>query len=204
MGQTWTADVYAASHAAATDLQNIETNFLTLHSTFSGTTAPGNTEAGLQWMDTSKKVCKLRNDDDSAWWGLMHGDSSQKILVYRNAAMDGWIVDSGSTDRVIALKGGSTYTTGGQEAGSWTLSGITNANENSHTHGTNNPGNHTHSQFAGSGGYGPAGGSDSNATGGGGGHTHTTNSADNHTHAISSDATWRIAAAVVTLQYLDL
>jgi hypothetical protein len=121
MGQTWTADVYAASHAAATDLQNIETNFATLRSSFSGTTAPSNTEVGLHWMDTSKKVLKVRDDDDSGWWGLMHGDSNQKIPVYRNAAMDGWVVDSSSaTDRVLAIKGGSTYTTGGDNAGTWT------------------------------------------------------------------------------------
>jgi hypothetical protein len=194
MSQTWTVDTYAGSHAAATDLQSIEDNFATLRSSFSGTTAPGNTEAGLHWMDTSKKVMKIRNDDDSAWWGLMHGDGSQKMVVYRNAAMDGWVVDSSSaTDRVVALKGGSTYTTGGANAGTWTQPDHTLVLSEipAHSHGIA-----ASAQLYAYGVYGTTGHSPSNegiqstSKGGGGAHNHGT--------------TYRPAAAVFTLQYLNL
>jgi len=120
MSQDWTDDSYASGHVGDTDLTNMEKNFLALKSLFSGAAQPASMAACHPWFDTTKHVLKVRNDGDSAWVGLMHGDASQKIWVYRNAAMDGWAIDSGVTDVVLALKGGSTYTTGAATAGTWT------------------------------------------------------------------------------------
>jgi hypothetical protein len=52
----------------------------------------------------------------------MHGDTSQKMWVYRNTAMAGWVVDSSVSDKVIAIKGGSQAykVSGGTTAGTWT------------------------------------------------------------------------------------
>ena len=124
MAQSWTDDVYASGHVGDTDLQNMENNFTAIKSLFSGGSAPPNAVAGMPWFDTTQKVQKQRNAGNSAWIGLMHGDTSEKRLVYRDAAMDGYARDSGVTDKVLALKGGSTYTTGGATAGSWTLTGF--------------------------------------------------------------------------------
>jgi len=126
MAQTWEDDVYASGHNAATDLQNIENNFAALKSLFSGTTPPGSMAACHPWFDSAQHVLKIRADDDSAWFGLMHGDVDQKIWVYRNSAMTGWAVDATVSDRVLAMKGGSTYTAGGAGAGAWL---------SDHTHG---------------------------------------------------------------------
>jgi hypothetical protein len=117
MAQTFTDNTYDGTHNAATDLENMEDNFAALKSSFSGTASPGSAVTGQLHMDTDNHVLKMY---DTAWRGLMHGDTSQKIWVYRNDAMDGWMVDSSVSDRVLAFKGGTTYTTGGAGAGSWT------------------------------------------------------------------------------------
>jgi len=121
MAQDWTDNSYELGHVGQTDLANMENNFMTLKSIFSGAAAPGTVDACHPWFDTTQHVLKVRNDLDTAWIGIMHGDVNQKIWVYRNTAMSGWAVDSSITDRVISLKGGSyAYNVnGGNTAGSW-------------------------------------------------------------------------------------
>ncbi len=215
MAQTWTDDVFAAGHVGQTDLQNMENNFTALKSMFSGASAPANPVAGMPWFDTTKKVMKQRNAGDSAWIGLMHGDTSQKMWVYRNAAMDGWAIDSSVTDKVLALKGGSTYTTGGASAGSWTLPDHTLAVSEipSHNHtgsSVANEGAHTHpitTYDSSGGGFGESGTGTPTGrnTGAGTNHTHAlTIAAQGGGSAHNHGATFRPAAAVGTLQYLDL
>ena len=132
MSQTWTSDCFAAGHVAQTDLQNMENNFLALHSSFSGAAAPAGAAEGLLWRDTAKKVLKQYNG--ASWFGMFHGDASQKILVYDDTVLEGYLRDSGVTDKVIALKGGATYVTAGVTAGSWTIGGLTSVNEAAHIH----------------------------------------------------------------------
>jgi len=209
MSQYWIDDTFAAGHVAQTDLQNIENNFAALKSSFSGAAAPANTVAGMIWFDTIsganlKPVCKIRNGPDTAWYGLMHGDVSEKRLVYRDAAMDGYARDAGVTDKVIALKGGATYVAGAATAGSWTLAGFTAHNHQWYDfragavndHSYNSAGTNTVIAWA-------AAGADAieKATVGviGIGADQYT---DNHTQV--HEGTDRIAAAVCILIYLDL
>lgn len=209
MSQDWTDDVFAGGHVAQTDLQNMEDNFACLKSAFSGTSAPSNPVAGMPWFDTTKKVQKVRDKDNAAWLGLMHGDTSQKIWVYRNSAMAGWAVDSGVSDKVLALKGGSTYTAGAATAGSWTVSGLPGA----HTHSVS----HNHSisgvilQHAATGAVqsfnavNPTdAGVEDHASHDHGGATGSFSGNTDSGGAVTQDGTWRAAAAVGTLQYLDL
>jgi hypothetical protein len=211
MSQTWTDDVFATGHAYNTDLGNMESNFAALKSLFSGASQPASMAACHPWFDTAKHVLKIRNDGGSAWNGLMHGDVSQKIWVYRNAAMSGWAIDAGVSDKVMALKGGSIYVTGGATAGSWTISGLTNAADATHTH--TGP-SHSHTGTADASASGlllVAGSTDYDL---GPSHTHSltiavsgtgnTGSGTSHNHTISHDGSTRPAAAVGTLQYLDL
>ena len=122
MAQTWTSNTYQADHVVVTDMQNIEDNFATLHGNFSGASQPSNAEAGMPWFDTSEKLLKIRNQANSAWLGVMYGNSNNKIWMYSNAATDGWVVDSSLTDRVLAIKGGSAAynVNGGNTGGTWT------------------------------------------------------------------------------------
>lgn len=221
MSQIWTDDPFSSGNVGQTDLQNIENNLLSLKSNFSGTSAPSNAVAGMHWYDsgTGNKVMKLYLE--SSWVAYMHGDASQKILIYRNTAMDGWSIDSSSaTDRVIAIKGGSTYTTGGANAGSWTISGVTNDSD-SHNHKWYNQAATTHQSYDSNGdaynlnnGTSPSGmhiplcqgddiGQDLALFGTTEENDCWTDS-DSHSHTISSDGTWRVAAAVFTMQYLDI
>ena len=225
MSQDWTSDCFAAGHVAQTDLQNMENNFLALHSCFSGAAQPAGAVEGQLWRDTAKKVLKQYNG--ASWFGMFHGDATQKILVYDDTVLEGYLRDSGVTDKVIALKGGATYVTAGVTAGSWTISGLSATNESSHTH------SHAHKWY------------DANAAGddadGAGTNLQTianrskgvleffipnvgdgtvasglyapatdmytdTNAAAGsaHTHPISHNGTSRPLAAVVILEYLDL
>jgi hypothetical protein len=211
MGQTWTADTYDSTHVAATDLGNIKTNFATIRSLFSGSSAPGSPVVGQPWFDTTKKLVKIRNASDDAWLGIMYGSTSLKTWIYANAAGDGWVIDSSITDRVLALKGGSTYTAGGATAGSWTVSGLAHTHTGpSHTHtgpshyhaipetGWSAGANANGAQFGGSAegsnrAYGDTGAAGTGATGAAG--TGATGSAG------TQDGAWRVAAAVGTLQY---
>jgi hypothetical protein len=200
MTQTWTDDVFAKGHAYDTDLGNVEINFACLKSIFSGAGAPANPVAGMLWFDTTKKLPKIRDHGNAEWFGIMQGDLSQKIWVYRNSAMDGWVVDSLVTDVVLALKGGTTYTNGADTAGTWIISGITSGNQSaSHTHTATTGGASSTNVYN----LTPYPGGDTLANA----HTHTIttgNQSASHNHTITHDGTSRIAAAVGTLQYLDL
>lgn len=133
MSQNWKGMTYSGSNVAVSDLTDIETNFAVLKSSFLGTSAPSATEAGQLWFDSTDKVMKVRNAADTDWQGLMYGNTDTKIWVYLNAAPDGWLIDSGVTDVIMALEGGTTYTTADTEQGSWTMEGLTSSSD-SHTH----------------------------------------------------------------------
>lgn len=206
MSQIWTDNPFESGHVGQVDLQNIENNFLTLKSLFSGGSAPANAVAGMPWFDTTKKLLKIRNQANNAWIGVLYGNASLKLWLYLNSAQDGWAIDSSVSDRVLALKGGSTYTTGGAVAGSWTITGLTAAN---HWHDLSN---HTHSGTT----SGPSATENVNYG------VDTQRPHVNHTHTIttggpsingtgwqtdnsvSSTGAWRVAAAVGTMQYPDV
>ena len=218
MSQDYDANTYQGDHAGVDDLQQIENNFAALKSNFSHTSQPSNAEKGQDWYDTTKKVRKTMNEAESAWLGLMSGDVSQLMIVYRNAAGEGWAVDGSVTDRLIALKGGSTYVTGGASAGSWTISGLT---KDAHVHGMNS---HIHTletfgtsssrAFANHVGW-ESGGRVLSQYGTGGATTinrpapDTEGPSEANTEAQSDAAVthapgWRALAAVVTMQRMDI
>ncbi len=93
MAQDYTINVYDANDVGQTNLENMEKNFEVLRSTFSGAGAPPNPISGKQWFDMTKKLLKVRDQANSEWYGVFHGDANQKILVYRNTAMDGYVID---------------------------------------------------------------------------------------------------------------
>jgi hypothetical protein len=208
MGQTWTANCYQSDHIANTDLLNMEVNFATLRSSFSGTGAPANAEVGLAWFDTTNDIFKIRNAANSAYYGLMHGDTSQKMWVYRNAAMAGWVVDGSVTDRVLALKttaGGATYTTGGAAAGSWDWTHTHAIGTHTHTYTSTA---HTHGSVAPQGEYGGTFSAPSQSKDGVAGLNvaavnvvGTTDGPNTVNTGNGYSAAWRPAAAVGTLQY---
>lgn len=121
MTQTWTDDVFAGSHDGMTDLQNMENNFAALKSMFSGLTAPSSPVAFQPWGDSTNKVLKYRNAGNTAWVGVMAADWLQAVWFYVNSAIDGWTVWPYVYDKVLSLKGGSVYISGATEAGSFSL-----------------------------------------------------------------------------------
>lgn len=199
MSQTWTDNPFDGDDTWSTDLQAMENNFAALKSCFSGATAPADPVAGMQWYDTTKKVTKRRDSASATWYGLMHGDASQKIWVYRNSAMEGWAIDSSVSDVVLAAKGGSTYTAGGAASGTWTQSG------HIHLWGFSDGSGRLYS-YASDGTtpvdvlY-PVVENESAAVVG---NTRINPSLSFYSYGGGGTAAWRPAAAVNTLQYLDL
>jgi len=124
MGQNWTDDVYHINKNAGTTLEELEINFLTLKSMFSGTTQPniGTLYAGHPWFDTSHDLLRIKNNAGT-WLGVMYGSSTTPIWMYVNEAPVGWTLKSGApSDCIISIKGGSqSYNvSGGNTGGSWT------------------------------------------------------------------------------------
>ena len=144
MSQTYTINSFQSNHVAQVDIANMESNHECHRSFFSGNSAPPNPVAGHPWFDTADQLPKIRNDGNNAWIAILTGTVSQKIWIYRNNTDDGWLIDSGVTDRVLAVKGGSAAydVSGGNTAGeSWT-------NLKSHTHSTPSHGhNHNHQWY---------------------------------------------------------
>lgn len=96
MAQNFTSDVYAAGHIGATDLQNMENNFLALQSTFSGNNAPASPVASQLWVDTTNNLLKIRNAANTAW-----------IILYDigNDTVPDGSVDADSIDALAVTEG---------------------------------------------------------------------------------------------------
>jgi hypothetical protein len=144
MSQNFQDDCFNYSgHTVISDMQQMENNFAALKSMFSGASAPPDLVAGMLWFHTTNKIPKIRNNANDAWLGVMQGDASHKLWVYRNTAPDGWAVDSGVTDSVLALKGGSQAynANGGTTGGTWTQPdcALSEAQIPAHTHGARTP-----------------------------------------------------------------
>ena len=223
MAQTYNDDVYASTHVAATDLQNIENNFAALKSSFSGTSSPSNVVGGMPWHDSTAR--KIRNYANSAWLVSLMGDASQKMWVYRNNTCEGWLIYTSIGDVVLGVKGGSRAynVNGGNLAGSWTVEGLTHSHSHTHNHqwyddsvdaqsipndGTwNSAGTRITIPYASNIEHQgvryqivPNGYAQSSI-----GDCYTDNDATPpNSSAVPSDATWRPRAAVGTLQYPDL
>ena len=58
MSQTWNDNTFEAGHVAQTDLQNMENNFASLKSSFSGAVQPANPVVGMVWHDTANNLKK--------------------------------------------------------------------------------------------------------------------------------------------------
>jgi hypothetical protein len=209
MAQNYTNDPYSQSTVADTTLTAYENNDNCLKSSFSGAAYPSNTVAGQLHMRTGSHVgLRLRNAGNTAWMKVLEGDAEFQIPVYRNNTCEGWLINAASGDRVMVIRGGTTYTAGGTAAGSWAISGLSVPTGGSHTHTP------TVGYALGDGGindhYVLYWDQEENETyvhnDGSPRHTHTvTNASSSHSHpSVSSNATWRPAAYVFTLQYPDL
>ena len=218
MSQDWVSNLYTTATVVDTTMSNAELMFATLKSSFAGSSTPSNAAAGQVWYDSnaSYKCLQVRDSANAAWRGVMVGSSSCKVWLYLNAVEEGWTIDSSVTDKVLSLKGGSTYVTGADDSqGTWTISGITVASHSAHTHSMQT---HTHTLAS-----GPSTGVDasdgtqtiidaagllraegtgagvtryqSSATTGGPSSASTGNPSATLSHSPVQDGTWRVAAA---------
>lgn len=133
MAQDWKylPAAYDEDDAATCDLTAFMENFAVLQSHFSGTAAPSATYEGQLWFDTDDKIMKIYNG--STYKGLMYGSADAKIWAYLNSAPDGWVYDSSITDRLMAVEGGTVYTSAASGQGTWEMTGLTSSTD-SHNH----------------------------------------------------------------------
>jgi len=133
----YNANCFQSDHIAVSDMAQIEENFELIRRNLSSDTPPSNTERGLLWFDKSTNsksagLLKVRHDDDEKWLAVLCGDNDQKFWVYRDSTMDGWDIDTGVSDCVLALKGGSDLYD--NTAGTGSEIGETWDNLKAHTH----------------------------------------------------------------------
>jgi len=140
MSQNYSDTIFSESHEADDDLTKIENNFIVLKSGFSGDTFEDKSsnqydiEPFMRWSDTHNKVPRIVNPDygqdsffdsgtEEPFLGLMFGDKKQKIWVYRDDTIDGWVIDDTVEDIICGVVGDSvdTYNTGGNIQGTWDL-----------------------------------------------------------------------------------
>lgn len=119
MAQNYDEDCYGPTHVAQADLQKMKDNFECLRTTFSGSTTPPLAE-GLLWLDTATNILRIQKAGTTGWLGILTGDADQKIWIYRNNTLPGWVIDDTVVDKVLALRGGEYGPVGGVVAGTWT------------------------------------------------------------------------------------
>jgi hypothetical protein len=106
--------------------------------------------------------------------------SGRKLWIYEDdgSIPTGWSLVSAVGDRVLGIKGGSTYTTGGATAGTWSHS---HTQSGTHTHGIQSD-SHTHG-WSGAGYLQPAGGDNCTFDAESHNHTGTTEANSSSTNA---------------------
>jgi len=130
MSQLFTDACYNINDEAIVDLQNMENNFQALKTSFSGTSAPTSTSsntivAGQRFFSTTAgHAFQVYNQGGTAWrgiptFGYVSNVGYEELWVYSNSAIEGWVVDGGISDCVLALQGG-TYGVPRTLSGSWT------------------------------------------------------------------------------------
>lgn len=125
----FTSNVYVFDEDIITCLNQIENNLNSLKSSFSGTSSPtpdiATTNRMMFWGDETNYMLRFFHTNASTgaedWPGIMFGDETYKIWVFRNDAMDGWVVSDTETDCLLSIEGGSVYTTRGNIQGSWAI-----------------------------------------------------------------------------------
>jgi len=88
----------------------------------------------------SSSIVDPVGDVTGTWKKFSAIESTSKVWFYQDTAPDGWTIDSTPSDSLLAVKGGSTYTTGGTQAGTWTQPdhALTESEMPSHTHALTN------------------------------------------------------------------
>lgn len=115
MAQEWTSDCYSSTGNVATQMGQIENNFLALKSSFSGSDDPytlGFAVAGTVWLDTGNHILKVRNEANNAWqsvWDM----ANNKPIVTNNVSAD---FGSALKDPAVGTAGLRTLGTGSAQA----------------------------------------------------------------------------------------
>lgn len=104
----------------------LELNCQTLRTNFAGTSKPSSPYEGQMYGDMNTDVLRFLHlgygtstfdSSEEQWPGLFHADVNDRIYVYSNSTIDGWIVDDSSdiTDGdlllAVADAGADTYDT---------------------------------------------------------------------------------------------
>ena len=92
-----------------------------------GTTADGeggsvftSADVGRLWHDTDDDSFHVLVDESGPVWAQLGMVAGTVMWFYANTAPTYWTIVSAIGDELLAIKGGTTYTTGGAVAGAWT------------------------------------------------------------------------------------
>jgi len=116
MSQDYTDDCFDPSHAAQTDMANIEKNFSALKSAFSGTSQPSNVVPGMWWLDTNTHRVKIRNETNSAWLEIWNMQNNKPVITNLSNDISLNMMAVSTKDQVAGTASLRTLGPGGQQA----------------------------------------------------------------------------------------
>ena len=183
--------VYTGTDKLEDNIDSIVTWVNDIKKSYAGTSAPTSPvpDEGQIWFDTLGKLFSVYTGGAWSTTPFSGFASGTKMLFYQNTAPTGWTIEDTLDNKLVYVtKGGVAGGQAGGAAhpsGSWTISGLTNANEASHVHSMQS---HTHTLTGGSAIW--ASGLAGYDTSTGGPDQANTGAGSSHTHAISSDGTW--------------
>lgn len=210
MADQWNDNIPAMGNQVSADVPDIEENMGHMRSSFerifetwsqaTGGNASAKFNAGTGFNDGTYNY-EFPTNGVGAHSVIMLGTSDTIAWFYLNTAPPGWKALSTGGDSVLAISGGAgDYNVNGgnpDTAASWSIDGLTNANESAHTHTISNDHTGGTNRFAGTGASGATSAIPTHDHGG------ATGAGSAHTHTISSDSTYRPKASVGKLFQLD-
>ena len=116
MSQEYVADLYEQGIVADTTLQNMEKNFASLKSAFSGATTPSNTIAGMWWFDTTSNILKLRNEANNAWQSVWDFANNKPVITNLSNEITNTMCAAALKDPATGTAGLRTLGTGSTQA----------------------------------------------------------------------------------------
>lgn len=125
----------------------------------------GSSDERRMVYDQTTKQIWIATDSEWKKVGIVSDiPSTTEMWIYANAAPTGWTLNATPSDQLLAVKGGTTYTTGGAQAGDFTMP--------THTH---NMASHVHSATGTTGAASPGANYEDGDVSiyGSGNHTHT-------------------------------
>ncbi len=156
-------------------------------------------DIGRLWLDSTNTALNVLISQTGPVWWQVGVPSGTKMWFYANTAPVGWTIISAIGDELLAVKGGSTYTAGGAQAGAWSHDHSGSSGAVTLTSAQSGLPAHLHTQTGQYLNNGDAAGGEGVLTNSGSYNTGTVsaaNAASSHAHSVAAETAYRPDARV--------